>query len=75
MALAMSGAHGPDYSGRCAFRQRKRRAVAICSAGANCGMRLVRPVSNYTTRLRDMLEHLALEGATAPRVVVLTAGT
>jgi uncharacterized circularly permuted ATP-grasp superfamily protein len=34
----------------------------------------VRPVSNYTTRLRDMLEHLAPEGLAAPRVVLLTPG-
>ena len=34
----------------------------------------VRPVSNYTTRLRDMLEHLAPEGVAAPRVVLLTPG-
>jgi uncharacterized circularly permuted ATP-grasp superfamily protein len=34
----------------------------------------IRPVANYPHRLRDMLEYLAPEGATAPRVVVLTPG-
>ena len=34
----------------------------------------VRPVANYPNRLRDMLEYLAPEGATDPRVVVLTPG-
>lgn len=34
----------------------------------------IRPVANYPHRLRDMLEYLAPEGATSPRVVVLTPG-
>ncbi len=34
----------------------------------------IRPVSNYPIRLRDMLEYLAPEGETSPRVVVLTPG-
>ncbi len=34
----------------------------------------IRPVSNYPIRLRDMLEYLAPEGVTTPRVVVLTPG-
>ena len=35
----------------------------------------VRPVSNYPSRLRDMLEYLAPEGVAEPRVVLLTPGT
>lgn len=38
------------------------------------GASRIRPVSNYTTRLRDMLEFLAPDGAFSPRVVVLTPG-
>ena len=34
----------------------------------------VRPVSNYPLRLRDLLENLAPENVTAPRVVLLTPG-
>src|SRR5260370_21848944 len=34
----------------------------------------IRPVSGYTSRLRDMLEHLAPEHVVAPRVVLLTPG-
>lgn len=34
----------------------------------------IRPVSNYPIRLRDMLEFLAPDGVTEPRVVVLTPG-
>ncbi len=34
----------------------------------------IRPVSNYPIRLRDMLEYLAPDGVTAPRVVLLTPG-
>ena len=34
----------------------------------------IRPVSNYPGRLRDMLEFLAPDGVTAPRVVLLTPG-
>ena len=34
----------------------------------------IRPVASYPHRLRDMLEYLAPEGTTAPRVVVLTPG-
>jgi len=34
----------------------------------------IRPVANYPHRLRDMLEYLAPDGATNPRVVVLTPG-
>ena len=34
----------------------------------------VRPVSNYPSRLRDMLEYLAPEAAASPRVVLLTPG-
>ncbi len=34
----------------------------------------VRPVSNYPHKLRDMLEFLAPDTATAPRVVLLTPG-
>jgi uncharacterized circularly permuted ATP-grasp superfamily protein len=34
----------------------------------------IRPVSNYPIRLRDMLEYLAPEDTTAPRVVLLTPG-
>lgn len=34
----------------------------------------IRPVANYTNRLRDMLEYLAPDGTVAPRVVVLTPG-
>ena len=34
----------------------------------------VRPVSNYPIRLRDMLEYLAPDGVTSPRVVLLTPG-
>jgi len=34
----------------------------------------IRPVSNYPIRLRDMLEFLAPDGITSPRVVLLTPG-
>ncbi len=34
----------------------------------------IRPVSNYPIRLRDMLEYLAPEEVTSPRVVLLTPG-
>lgn len=34
----------------------------------------IRPVANYPIRLRDMLDYLAPEGVTSPRVVVLTPG-
>ena len=34
----------------------------------------IRPVHDYPSRLREMLEHLAPTGANAPRVVVLTPG-
>ncbi len=34
----------------------------------------IRPVSGYTSRLRDMLEHLAPENVPLPRVVLLTPG-
>jgi uncharacterized circularly permuted ATP-grasp superfamily protein len=34
----------------------------------------VRPIVNYPNRLRDMLEHLAPDGVTAPHVVLLTPG-
>ena len=34
----------------------------------------IRPVTNYPHRLRDMLEYLAPESSTTPRVVVLTPG-
>ena len=34
----------------------------------------IRPVSDYTQKLRDMLEYLAPEGTTSPRVVLLTPG-
>src|SRR6266700_4491183 len=34
----------------------------------------IRPVSNYPLKLRDMLEYLAPEHATSPRVVLLTPG-
>jgi uncharacterized circularly permuted ATP-grasp superfamily protein len=34
----------------------------------------IRPVSNYPVRLRDMLEFLAPDGITSPRVVLLTPG-
>jgi len=34
----------------------------------------IRPVGNYPIRLRDMLEHLAPDGVTSPRVVLLTPG-
>ena len=34
----------------------------------------IRPVSGYTSRLREMLEHLAPEHAPMPRVVLLTPG-
>ena len=34
----------------------------------------IRPVSNYPIRLRDMLEFLAPDGVTSPRVVLLTPG-
>ena len=34
----------------------------------------IRPVSNYPSRLRDILEHLAPDGITSPRVVLLTPG-
>jgi uncharacterized circularly permuted ATP-grasp superfamily protein len=34
----------------------------------------IRPVSNYPLHLRDMLEYLAPEGSTSPRVVLLTPG-
>jgi uncharacterized circularly permuted ATP-grasp superfamily protein len=34
----------------------------------------IRPVANYPIRLRDMLEHLAPDGVTSPRVVLLTPG-
>src|SRR5207245_11645876 len=34
----------------------------------------IRPVSGYTSRLRDMLEQLAPEHVVAPRVVLLTPG-
>ena len=34
----------------------------------------IRPVTNYPNRLRDVLEYLAPEGNTRPRVVVLTPG-
>ncbi|RDJ93714.1 hypothetical protein B4Q13_20050, partial [Lacticaseibacillus rhamnosus] len=32
----------------------------------------IRPVSDYPIKLRDMLEFLALDGVTTPRVVLLT---
>ncbi len=35
----------------------------------------IRPVSSYTSKLRDMLEYLAPEGVSEPRVVLLTPGT
>jgi len=34
----------------------------------------IRPVSNYPTRLRDMLEYLAPDGVVSPRIVLLTPG-
>jgi uncharacterized circularly permuted ATP-grasp superfamily protein len=34
----------------------------------------IRPVSNYPIRLRDMLEYLAPDASSSPRVVVLTPG-
>lgn len=34
----------------------------------------IRPVANYTSRLRDMLEYLAPEGVSHPRCVLLTPG-
>jgi len=34
----------------------------------------IRPVSDYPLKLRDMLEYLAPDGATTPRVVLLTPG-
>lgn len=34
----------------------------------------IQPVTNYPNRLRDMLEYLAPDGRTQPRVVVLTPG-
>ncbi|MBC8097354.1 MAG: circularly permuted type 2 ATP-grasp protein [Akkermansiaceae bacterium] len=34
----------------------------------------IRPVSNYPLKLRDMLEYLAPDSVTAPRVVLLTPG-
>ncbi len=34
----------------------------------------IRPVSNYPLRLRDILEHLAPDNVSAPRVVLLTPG-
>jgi len=34
----------------------------------------IRPVSNYPTRLRDMLEYLAPDGVGSPRIVLLTPG-
>lgn len=34
----------------------------------------IRPVASYPIRLRDMLEYLAPDGVTSPRVVVLTPG-
>ncbi|HVY72345.1 MAG TPA: circularly permuted type 2 ATP-grasp protein [Verrucomicrobiae bacterium] len=34
----------------------------------------IRPVANYPIRLRDMLEYLAPDGVTQPRVVLLTPG-
>jgi uncharacterized circularly permuted ATP-grasp superfamily protein len=34
----------------------------------------IRPVSGYTSRLRDMLDHLAPEHVAIPRVVLLTPG-
>lgn len=34
----------------------------------------IRPVTNYPSRLRDMLEYLAPDGTEQPRVVVLTPG-
>ncbi len=34
----------------------------------------IKPVSNYPARLRDMLEFIAPDGGTQPRVVVLTPG-
>ena len=34
----------------------------------------IRPVSNYPSRLRDMLEYLAPDGVATPRVVLLTPG-
>ena len=34
----------------------------------------IRPVSNYPARLRDMLEFIAPDGGSQPRVVVLTPG-
>jgi len=34
----------------------------------------IRPVSGYTSRLRDMLDHLAPENVPEPRVVLLTPG-
>jgi uncharacterized circularly permuted ATP-grasp superfamily protein len=39
------------------------------------GSMRIRPVSEYTSRLRDMLEFLAPEGVPSPRVVLLTPGT
>jgi uncharacterized circularly permuted ATP-grasp superfamily protein len=35
----------------------------------------VRPVQNYPLKLRDMLEHLAPDSVSTPRVVLLTPGT
>jgi uncharacterized circularly permuted ATP-grasp superfamily protein len=35
----------------------------------------IRPVSNYPHQLRDVLEYLAPEGQTSPRVVLLSPGT
>jgi uncharacterized circularly permuted ATP-grasp superfamily protein len=34
----------------------------------------IRPVSNYPIRLRDMLEYLAPDGVSSPRIVLLTPG-
>lgn len=34
----------------------------------------IRPVANYTSRLRDMLEYLSPEGVSHPRCVLLTPG-
>ena len=39
------------------------------------GASRVRPVSNYPGKLREMLEFLAPDGVTSPRVVLLTPGT
>jgi len=38
------------------------------------GSARIRPVSNYPLKLRDMLEYLAPEHVTSPRVVLLTPG-